>query len=334
MKKAVINNSQFELCTLDNPTGYPVSFTHAGIAYSEDGYNGYHYFLSQSPFPSGNDSYENPCFYYANAREGNLPPKDWIAYSGNPLQEDPTTSVEGYNADPDILFVGGDLYVTNRPYISSPNRTWVNAQKCLISNGEFSFGEPVDLFDTNTLPRYFGYENVYRPGGGKYPSLLSPAFIIKDNKIRSYHLVSNTSNDGGKTKNIVIMEGTDLVTENNFSFLKYGSMFGHDIEPWHLDVFEHGGKLYAIVACTVDYTPNNTYNFLAVSEDWENFRIYDRPLSNIKSYRSSAFVREDGMFIIYLATLGYKPAGNVTLDGRNIVVASIPFDKLLDEIKK
>lgn len=325
MKTSIFKKTDFELCVLSNPSGYPISFTHAGIAYSEDGYNGYHYFLSQSPYPTGNDSYENPCFYYANAREGNLPPINWTAYSGNPLQEDPG---DGYNADPDILFFGGDLYVGNRPYLRTPSPyQWVNMQKCEIVGGEFTFGEPVTLYDTNTPPTNFGYSANY------LTTLVSPSIIVKDDKVRAYHLVTNSYNDGSKCRNLVIMEGDDLVTPQNFSFLKYGSIFGN-VEPWHIDVFEHDGKLYAVLACIVDSTIGNCYNFLAVSDDWENFRIYDRPLSDIKSYRSSAMVREDGMFILYLATLNYKPSGNLTEDGRNILCGYMNFSELLEQIDK
>lgn len=211
MESPIFQNSDFELCVLTNPAGYPQSFTHAGITYSQAGYNGYHYFLSQSPFPSMNDTWENPCFYYANPREGNLPPIEWNAYSGNPLQE----GIEnGYNADPDILFFNNDLYVTNRPYSRTLAKQWVNAQKCTIVSDEFTFGEPVTLYDTNTSPTNFGYPVSY------LPTCVSPAFILKDNKIRAYHLVTNSSNDGKPCRNLVIMEGTDLVTSQNFSFFE------------------------------------------------------------------------------------------------------------------
>ena len=115
--------------------------------------------------------------------------------------------------------------------------------------------------------------------------------------------------------------------------MKYGSILGN-VEPWHIDVFEHDGKLYAVLCCVVDNRANYTFNFLAVSEDWENFRIYEKPLSSIKSYRSSAFVREDGMFILYLATLGYNPEGNITEDGRNIVCAYRNFNDIINELNK
>ena len=322
MKEPVFRRSEFELCVLSNPSGYPISFTHAGIAYSKDGYNNYHYFLSQSPYPSGNDDYENPCFYYANARDGNLPPIEWNAFSGNPLQEDPGN---GYNADPDILFFNGDLYLGNRPYIRKPSRQWVNMQKCTIVNNSFSFGEPVTLYSTETIPANFGYPQNY------LTTFVSPALIPYGNKVRAYHLVTNSYNDASRCRNLVIMEGEDLITENNFAFLKYGSILGN-VEPWHIDVFSHGGKLYAILACIADSIAGNCYNYLAVSDDWENFRIYDRPLTDIKSYRSSAFVRDDGMFILYLATLNYKPAGNVTQDGRNILCAYRSFEDVLNEV--
>ena len=326
MKTPIFNRSQFELCTLANPSGYPSSYTHAGIAYSQNGYNGYHYFLSQSPYPSGNDDYENPCFYYANARAGNLPPIDWIAYSGNPLQEDPG---DGFNSDPDIVFFGGDLYIGNRPYLRNPRYQCFNAQKCAIVNSEFTFDEPVVLFDTNTPPSNFGFG----PIDDYYVALASPAFAPMPNgKIRTYHLASNSYNDGSKCRGLIIMEGTNLVTAQNFSFLKYGSILGNNAEPWHIDVFDYKGKLYAILCCIVDGIRGNAYNFLAVSEDWENFRIYDKPLSDIMSYRSSACVREDGMFILYLATLDYKPAGNISADGRNILCGYMDFEELLKKI--
>lgn len=322
MENPIFKKTDFELCTLSNPSGYPISYTHAGIAYSKNGYNGYHYFLSQSPYPSGNDSYENPCFYYANARQGNLPPIDWIAFSENPLQEDPG---DGYNADPDILFFENDLYIGNRPYLRDTQYQCFNMQKCTIVDNNFTFGEPVVLFDVNTPPDNFGYPRSY------LTTLVSPAFVVKDNKVRSYHLVTNSYNDGKPCRNLVIMEGNDLVTEQNFSFLKYGSILGN-VEPWHIDVFPYEGKLYAIIACIVDNIRGNCYNFLAVSDDWENFRIYNKPLSDIQSYRSSAFVREDGLFILYLATLNYKPAGNISSDGRNIICAYKNFDNILKDM--
>lgn len=329
MKTPIFNQSQFELCTLSNPSGYPSSYTHAGIVYSQNGYNGYHYFFSQSPYPSGNEDWENPCFYYANAREGNLPPINWIAYPGNPLQEDPdagTSPSNAFNSDPDILFFNGDLYISNRIYQRSPRYQCTNVQKCTISGGGFTFSDPVVIFDITTPPGNFGYPIEY------YGAMTSPALIVKDNKIRSYNLVTNSYNDGTPCRNLVIMEGTDLVTPMNFSLLKYGSILGNNAEPWHIDVFDYKGKLYAILSCIVDGIKGNAYNFLAVSEDWENFRIYDKPLSDIMSYRSSACVREDGMFILYLATLDYKPIGNISADGRNILCGYMDFEELLKKI--
>lgn len=329
MKSPIFNRNQFELCVLSNPSGYPISFTHAGIAYSQDGYNGYHYFLSQSPYPLGNDDYENPCFYYANAREGNLPPIVWNAYSGNPLQEDPG---DGFNSDPDIVFFDDDLYMGNRPYLRNPGtRTsryqCFNTQKCIIENGEFTFSEPVVMYDTTTPP--MKVENgIVTVGIG------SPAIVPMNDGLRIYHLNSSSYNDGKKCPPLYIMQGDNLVTAMNFSFYKYGSILGNNAEAWHFDIFEHDGKLYSIIDCVVDNKIGNAYNFLAVSDDWENFKIYNRPLSDILSYRSSAMVREDGMFILYLTTLDYKPAGNQTTDGRNILCSYMPFDELLNKIDK
>lgn len=316
-----------EVCSLPLPQGYPASWTHTGIAFVKDGYNGYKFFLTCTPYPSGNDDYENPMFFYANARADGKPPIEFIPFSGNPLQDTPET---GYNADADIIYLNGNIYVTNRPYDGT--KQWVNVQKCTVDGDAFSFGEPITLYTSEQPPANFGFPSNYRT------TLVSPSVVEYGGKVRFYQLATNSYNNLSDCKALIIMEGDDLETPNGFSLLKYGSIFGAGIEPWHISIFQHGGKLYAVVCC-VDVEHSvigrvKSFNYLAVSEDGENFRIYPRPLSNVLSYRSAACVTDDGVFVLYLATLSYKPVGGVSSDGREIVMASMPFSDLLEEIDK
>lgn len=328
--KPIFLQSDVELCSAPLPEGYPLSWTHTGVCFIPGGYNGYTYFLTCTPFPRGNDKYENPMFYYANPRQDGKPPVSFTPFAGNPLQDTPET---GYNADTDIIFVDNNIYVTTRPY-DGRHLTWVNVQKCTIVNGEFTFSEPITLYTNEQEPYNYGFPSDY------FTTTISPSVVKYGNKIRFYQLATNSYNDLSPVRGLIIMEGNDLETPNSFSLLKYGSIFGVDnLEPWHFSVFHYDGKLYAVVSCVnLEYSESvsneRVLNYLAVSEDWENFRIYPRPLSNINSYRSAACVNSDGLFVLYLATLNYKPAGGLSTDGRNIVMASMPFDQLLEIIDK
>lgn len=333
MKEPIFKVSDLELCSIPLPAGYPLSWTHPSIEYSQNGIGGYNYFLGQTPYPSGADVYENPMIYRANARVDNKPPINWIAFPNNPLQEDPQSTLGGigYNADIDLIIDNGVLYSTCRPYLTRYNlngapiqRTWVNSQAI---NSQFTEAtEPIDLYD-NYSNNYWGYGNTL-------PTLVSPAFIRVGDKIRSYHLITTSYNaDKTRMRQLVIMEGTDMITPNNFTFKKFGSVLGRDLEPWHIDVFKYQNKYYAIVVCTdMTRTPTSGYGaqMLAVSEDGENFRIYPRPLTTASSYRGTAFVREDGLFCMYTSTVAKIIPQQTSIDGRDIFLASMEFENLLE----
>lgn len=325
---SVFKKTEFELCSLPLPSGYPqYGHTHCGIQYSESPINGYQYFMALSPFPYENDDYENPCFFYAVERENGVPPKDFVAYPNNPLEGFPGGS--DFNSDPDILIYGNELYVSNRPFYRQPLHQAVHVSKAIITNGNFSFADVVSIYDSqNFNPVNFGFPSDAIVTG-------SPALVEYKGQIRVYQIYSNSYNDGTQCKSITIVSNGDLNEPNSFKEVKIGSIFGKNLETWHIDMFTYKGKLYAIVNA-VDtslgwsLSNRNSYAYLAVAdESGENFRIYDKPLSDISAYRSSAIVRPDGMFVFYLATLNYKPTSEYSEDGRNIMLAYKPFEEVL-----
>lgn len=335
----VFQDSDFELCSLPLPEGYPHSWTHAGIEYVEEGYNGYQYFLTCSPYPNYNDDYENPMFYYANSREENLPPIEFVAFKGNPLQEDPGN---GYNADPDVIFADSNLYVINRPYLR-PDSVWVNIQKCLVDSGLFTFSNPTQLYNNKQKPYNFGFLPSYKT------TLISPSIIKYGDGYRIYHLATNSYNDNSGCEGVIIMASDTIDGNGSYKFYKTGTISNFNAKPWHFDVFKYHNKLYAIICAYIHEDPfwehipifarftsheRKCYQYLAESDDGINFKVYDTPLTVINSYRSSAFVREDGVFVLYISTIGYKPEGNNSEDGRNIMMAFRPFKKILDYLKK
>lgn len=332
---SVFEDNDFELCTLPLPKEYPNSWTHASVEYVKDSVNGYQYFFACTPYPNYNDKYENPMFYYANARNGNIPPKDFIAYSGNPLQEVPDG---GYNSDPDVAYLDSFLFVLNRIYIKHRAEK-ATIQKCRVTEGVFNFDSPVLIYDSEQNPKHFGL-------GDYTPTLISPSIIKYKNELRCYQLATNSYNDNSDCKGLIVMKGNNPNLDHSFSLEKIGKIdMPECAKPWHIDVFQYQGKLYAIICA---YIHPNKYilkipflrrfylkeryciQYLAVSNDGINFKAYKKPLTSINSYRSSAFIREDGMFVLYISTLAYRPKGDVSVDGRNIMVAYKPFDKILD----
>lgn len=334
----VFKEEDFELCDLPLPDGYPNSWTHAGIEYVMDGYGGFHYFLTCSPYPNYNDDYENPMLFYAEARAGNIPPTSFTPYPHNPLQSDPG---DGYNADPDILYADSSLHIINRPYLR-PDSIWVNIQHSVIINEKLCFTKPTILYSNHQEPYNFGQDSLSKT------TLISPSLVKYNGKYRCYHLVTNSYNDNSDCKGIVIMEGDSISTNDPFKMIKIGQINACPAKPWHMDVFQYSGKLYAIVCAYVPkenhfqnipivgrflVKERHCYQYLAVSDDGINFKVYPKPLTTINSYRSSAFVREDGMFILYISTIDYKPRCSISQDGRNIMLAFKPFKEVINECK-
>lgn len=337
--EAVFQETDFELCSLPLPDGYPNSWTHAGIEYVKEGYNGYKYFLTCSPYPNYNDDYENPMLYYANPREGNLPPVVFDAYKDNPLQEDPG---DGYNADPDVIFVDSNLYVINRPYLR-PDSVWVNIQKSSIDSGCFTFNNPTLLYDKKQDPYNFGFVPSFKQ------TLIAPSIIKYKDEYRIYHLATNSYNDNTDCKGVVVMVSDTIDGQHSYKYYKTGTISSFPAKPWHFDVFKYQDKLYAIICAYVHEDPffehvpiiarfvsheRKCFQYLAESDDGINFTVFNKPLTTVSSYRSSAFVREDGMLVLYISTLGYKPKGNISEDGRNIMMAYKPFEQILKDVKR
>ena len=69
-------------------------------------------------------------------------------------------------------------------------------------------------------------------------------------------------------------------------------------------------------------------------ESLDNFTIYQKPLTNLNSYRGAACVREDGLFVLYSTTVHEKIKGSKSVDGRDIIMSSMPFNLLISELRK
>mgnify|MGYP003314403717 CR=1 FL=1 len=81
----------------------------------------------------------------------------------------------------------------------------------------------------------------------------------------------------------------------------------HKFDLWHFDLFEKAGNLYMVAS-----EEDADVVMLAVSEDWENFRMIRKPLINSfcmqnivdyrqKYYKSTAIVEDENIRLFYTA---------------------------------
>ena len=69
------------------------------------------------------------------------------------------------------------------------------------------------------------------------------------------------------------------------------------------------------------------------ADDFSSLRVYKTPLTDYNSYRSSAIVH-DGQFILYNSTVDEKIPGGKSVDGREIIVAEMPFKDVISKLRQ
>ena len=103
--------------------------------------------------------------------------------------------------------------------------------------------------------------------------------------------------------------------------------------PWHISLFNYGNRLFSIVTCVENGNKSHLWQMLGeFSSDLTRLKIYPRPLTDYNSYRGSAVVISDE-FILYSTTFNERIKGSISVDGRDIIMARMPFQQLLERMK-
>ncbi len=300
-------------CFLPHPAGYTYAPTHIGVDYSATPVKGARVWASFSPYPGFNDDFENPCVVYANDYVDF--PTQFTAYPNNPIFEKPDTGEPNdlsFNADCDLMIKGNDIHVTNRPWFRTSLGT-VN-----VRNDYFKG------IGTNSLTGFEPLETLYEG----LDVIGSPSLVGFNDKFRIYDFITNAWNSPtGKLNRMRIWEGDTLGT-NSLTELNDGCILGYRIQPWHLSVFNHNGKLYSIVCANEDGTTGAQTGRIYLGEfdpTGQDLYIYRKPLTDFVTYRSDAYVNEDGLFVLYAAYFENNE--------RRILADAMDFDLLLKKIK-
>lgn len=354
---SIFKKNDFILCDVPVPIGYPQSQTHAGISYVPSKLNGYSYWLVSSPFPNKKpnrliiiikkalksillknisiktknnnnkvtgEDYENPMLYFANETEKGEPPIKFIPFRDNPLMDKPKDIYGGgtYCSDPDIFIENSDVYILNRETF----RRYYFKEK-----NQYSSYTRINLLHGKVVDSEFKIINI----DTKFTEIDlagSPCIINFNDKYHYIYLITNSYNDGKDIGKLVIR--SDNTIEGRFESKKIARVDGGNFIPWHLSVFQHNGTLYSVVACIIKGNKRRCYQMLGeFDNNLDTLKIYQIPLTNLNSYRGSAFVREDGEFILYSTTVFEKFTGSKSIDGREIIVAHKKFDLILKELQ-
>lgn len=278
------------------------------------------YHMAQSPYYGWNNLIENPIYYTS---------KSYMSWYKGIVMED--TPKSGYNSDPCILLRGDTILYTWRE-CGTPRCDLMGVVSATVGkvsvNGKWS---DIQVYATNLSE--------------KYDVQLCPIFI---NRFRR-ESAGNPSGDmfmyatwyqyypERKGNGLAIWRGTNIVEPDFrlidtlrlhttytvdklaqlrlFNHIWYVPMpLKHDV--WHFDLFEYKEKLYMV---SVAEKGDNI--MLSVSNDYQHFKTYRKPLVNNHYsenytgyrqyfYKPTAFVKNDSLYMFYTANAKDYPNRN------------------------
>lgn len=344
--KTIFNKEDFTLCFVPVPSGYKQSQTHSGIAI----HNGTFY-LTSSPYPSGGESkfmayfraiqhkiglklippfvpeaWENPCLYIQSEENNGGYPIDFKLLQKTPLMSppEPYYGLPAFNSDPDIFIENDTIHILNR----QTYRTKICP------------GEPLNKYRNRIYHIYGKIDNKRFYYLGTELLLDSENMICSPSltKFKGQYLLSeletNTYNEGDNFKGLFIASSSSISGLKDFKNCERVEVNSGEYLPWHMSLFSYREKLYTIIACIKKGVSHRLWQMLGeFSDDLSSLKIYQTPLTDYRSYRGAAIVDEHGEFILYNTTVHEKIKGGKSVDGREIIMAHMPFVELLEKIK-
>ena len=263
------------------------------------------YVMVQSPWYHCQDNVENPILYFSD---------DIMRWNHGVVVAD--TPKKGYNSDPTVFEENGRVYVLWRE---------VETPFCEVNCTAIA---TVGVY-TDDYGKTFSEKKLYIANDDiKIDSEMSPIVIKYNDKYRIYASWYQMWRKDRHNLGVAIWEGTSL-EQPDFKLLKkvpfrvnfvcdkfkqiklFGHYFfipkPHKFDLWHFDLFENSGNLYMVAS-----EEDANVVMLAVSKDWENFRMIRKPLVNAfcmqnivdyrqKFYKSTAIIEDKYLRFFYTA---------------------------------
>ncbi len=346
MNNPVFRRRDFTLCDVPVPKGYPQSQTHSGIAI----YAG-RYYLTASPYPVVKyrkfvkylrisvrkllrgwlfkpiigEEYENPCLYVGEVVNSGFPTK-FIPMASHPLMETPERyyGLPAYNSDPDIYIEDGIFHILNRSVFRTRKlgNGYESITNIYLIRG-VAEGERFKLLSNQLVKEW---DKPYA----------SPCLTKFKNKYILTYLDTNSAIDGETFTALYIEKMNSIEDIKEQNQVHQVTVESGRLLPWHMSLFHYEEKLYTIIACVERGDKSRKiWQMLGVfNDDLSQLKVFPRPLTDYNSYRGAACVNEQGIFVMYSTTVHESIPGSKSADGRDVVMASMPFCELLNEIKQ
>ncbi|MFB6317162.1 hypothetical protein [Saccharicrinis sp. FJH54] len=237
-------------------------------------------YMVLTPYPNGNDKFENPCLYTSD--DG----INFIPYAKNPIVDKPPYD---HNCDPDIFTdASGNLCIY---YIETLKPEYNNLVLLFKKRNH-------DDFIKKVLIKY-----DFR---ARESFIVSPAFI-RDLYQDTYHLFYVNLSAKPIFK-IEYLTSDSLHQWNKNDPVTVNMAYPDNFRPWHIDITSDQGKYYLFINGIFGERNNNDLVvYLAESSDLENWNIMGQVLNSKKIpdndmnyvYRSTGIIRNDVMVIWY-----------------------------------
>ncbi len=164
---------------------------------------------------------------------------------------------------------------------------------------------------------------------------LSPCITKINNKYILTYIDSNSAIDAESFSGIYIRELDNLLPMADSMLPKQVEVNGSLMLPWHMSLFQYEGGLFTIIACVEKGEKGKIWQMLGeFNSSLTALHIYKTPLTDYNSYRGSACVTESGLFVLYSTTVHETLKGSNAVDGRNVIMAQMPFSILLSDIRE
>lgn len=311
---------------------------HPCVRYIPEGYEGHCWWLVYTPYYGADPGMENPILCYAESKAP-TPPTEWKVYcevKGKPEK--------GYNSDPVLLFTKGQLYVFWREY-QTPSI--------------LAYGHQVGTF--GGIVKEGGIVNEFGPivwsDDAEIDPEVSPTIIEKDGKYICYamHLkfhsnwlkrqkpfikksltklitISDLLGFCGQQKSYGIARWESSKIDQPFRYIETTKFKNCNplYRPWHMDFFEHQGKIFAILQTN----QMNADLCLAYSDDYKRFTSYKKPLITNATIGKLGIYKPTGGSVGDMFYLYYTAQDKQNRDLNKIYKTEMVFEQLKATIRE
>lgn len=298
---------------------------HPCVRYSNTAFRGHHWWMVYTPYYNANAMGENPILCYG---EGNgEPPTEWQVYK----ELIPQPEV-GYNSDPNMLFIDGEMYVFWREN-ETPRLLQKNLHRgtyCMIikESDEHFVDEPIlaeslPYEDHEVSPVFVNYKDMTL-ALANHVLFKSPALQEINGKVRAFIdkilLVTDLLGlySQQKSYGIAIWKGNQCDQPYSYTNSVYPKHCNHLYRPWHSDAFEYEGQLYMIMQsnqCNADICIARWNDDLTELVMAKEPLVTNASISKVGIYKPTAVVQCDILYVYVSAQEESNRASNILYRG-------------------